>query len=118
MDIRRRGVMGHRAVIRGEVIRREVIKRGVIACIAVFLFVIAFMSRTMFTSMAREEHSATPYYKSIEIQEGDSLWGIAVRYKEGGPMDTGEYVNQLKEINGLQKDTIHAGQYLMVVYYE
>ncbi len=99
--------------------RRTAVRRVVVTCIAVLLFVIVFMGRTMVTSMAKEEgRKATPYYKSVQIQDGDSLWAIAARYKEGSHMDTHEYVNQLKQMNNLKKDTIHAGQYLTVVYYE
>ena len=94
-------------------------RRLVITCIAILLFVIIFMGRTMLISMAKEDkRAATPYYKSIQIQKGDSLWGIASRYKEGSSMNTHEYVNQLKQMNNLKKDTIHTGQYLTIVYFK
>ena len=85
-------------------------------CFTVLLFVSIIMGRTMFTSMAKEEGSrTTPYYKSVRIQEGDSL---ARQYREGSSMSMDEYVNQLRQMNGLKKDTIHTGQYLTVVYFE
>lgn len=88
-------------------------------CFTVLLFVSIIMGRTMFTSMAKEEGSRnTPYYKSVRIQEGDSLWRIARQYREGSSMSMEEYVNQLRQMNGLKKDTIHTGQYLTVVYFE
>ena len=65
-----------------------------------------------------EGSRTTPYYKSVRIQEGDSLWGIARQYREGSSMSMEEYVNQLRQMNGLKKDTIHTGQYLTVVYFE
>lgn len=88
-----------------------------VSCFAVLLLVTIFMGRAMFTSMAREEPAATPYYKSVRIQEGDTLWEIAGQYKEGSSMTTHEYVDRLIQMNRLKKDTIHAGQYLTVVYY-
>ena len=97
---------------------RKLMVKLVAACFAVLLFVTIFMGRTMFTSMAKEESGATPYYKSVQIQEGDSLWGLASQYKDGSSMSTHEYVDQLRQMNGLKKDTIHAGQYLTVVYYK
>lgn len=114
MNICRRRLTGKRAVM-----RRIAVRRVVITGIAVLLFVTVFMGRTMFISMAKEESQiAAPYYKSIQIQEGDSLWGIANQYKKGSSMDTHEYIDHLKQMNSLKKDTIHAGQYLTVVYYE
>ena len=38
--------------------------------------------------------------------------------QEGSSMSMEEYVNQLRQMNGLKKDTIHTGQYLTVVYFE
>ena len=93
-------------------------RKLMVTCFAVLLLVTVFMGRTMFTSMAKEEPAAEPYYKSIQIQEGDSLWEIASQYKEGSTMGTHEYVDRLIQMNGLKKDTIHAGQYLTVVYYK
>ena len=94
-------------------------RRLAATCFTVILFVSIIMGRTMFTSMAKEERSrSTPYYKSVRIQEGDSLWEIARQYREGSSMSMDEYVNQLRQMNGLKKDTIHTGQYLTVVYFE
>lgn len=94
-------------------------RRLAATCFTVLLFVSIIMRRTMFTSMAKEEGSrTTPYYKSVRIQEGDSLWGIARQYREGSSMSMEEYVNQLRQMNGLKRDTIHTGQYLTVVYFE
>ena len=36
----------------------------------------------MLTSMAEEEPmTVSPYYKSVEIKDGDNLWNIARQYK-------------------------------------
>lgn len=93
-------------------------RKLIVTCFTVLMFVTVFMGRTMFISMAKEEPSKEPYYKSIQIQDGDSLWEIASRYKEGSSMSTHEYVDCLIQMNSLKKDTIHAGQYLTVVYYK
>lgn len=59
-----------------------------------------------------------PYYASILIENGDSLWSIASRYASMTHMDVREYVEELKRINRLTTDRIHAGHYLMVAYYK
>lgn len=59
-----------------------------------------------------------PCYASIQVENGDSLWSIASRYAHKSPMDIQGYVDELKRINQLNGDTIHAGHYLMIVYYQ
>ena len=57
------------------------------------------------------------YYTSICLEEGDTLWSIAVRYNVHSNKSTEEYVRELRRMNGLSDDTIHAGHYLTVSYY-
>ncbi len=57
------------------------------------------------------------YYKSVRIEQGDSLWGLAEEYG-GSQMPAAEYVKELRTMNGLTSDTIHWGQYLTVLYFE
>ena len=55
------------------------------------LFVTILTGRTMLTTMAEEEPvTVSPYYRSVEIKEGDSLWNIARQYKKGSHMSTEE----------------------------
>ena len=56
------------------------------------------------------------YYTSIEIQKGDTLWGIADEYAESCRMSTTDYVAELKSMNGLKEDVIHSGQHLTIMY--
>lgn len=58
------------------------------------------------------------YYKSIEVKNGDSLWTIAKRYMNDDYDSVYDYIDDLKEINHLSSDRIHAGQYLTVSYYD
>ena len=58
------------------------------------------------------------YYKSIVIQPGDTLWDIALEYKTDDYGSTQEYVDELKEINSLESDSIQESQYLMIAYYD
>ena len=55
------------------------------------------------------------YYKSIIIEQGDSLWSIA---KEYACDDTYAYIKEIKQLNGLTSETIHAGQHLIIAYYD
>ena len=57
------------------------------------------------------------YYKSIEIEKGDSLWSIAKEYKTDAYENTQEYIDEIIELNNLSSKTIHEGQHLLVAYY-
>lgn len=71
-----------------------------------------------FSAAESDEHKTMyRYYKSIELEYGDSLWSIAEEYKLKGS-STQDYIDELMEINNLSSDTIHSGQHLVVVYYD
>ncbi len=62
--------------------RRLVRKRFLTGCFIMLLFVAILTGRSMLTSMAEEEPmTVSPYYKSVEIKDGDNLWNIARQYK-------------------------------------
>lgn len=87
----------------------------------VILFVLTaliFLGISHINTMAKESsESRQPYYSSILIQPGDTLWGIAREYHRDADMTMEEYREVLKQINGLKHDTIHAGRYLTVMSY-
>lgn len=58
------------------------------------------------------------YYTSIQIESGDTLWTIAEEYMCSEYDDVNDYINDVKQINNLHTDVIHAGAYLLVPYYE
>ena len=58
------------------------------------------------------------YYKSIEIQPGDTLWGIAEEFMTDEYSSVNEYINEVKKINGLDSDDIQDSQYLTIAYYD
>lgn len=102
--------------------RKRIAKRRMILLLAA-LFVIT-MGSVVFGSIfskAKNPTSDIPqykYYKSIIIEQGDSLWSIAEEYCTDDCTDTREYVAELKQLNSLTSDTIHAGQHLLVAYYD
>ena len=57
------------------------------------------------------------YYKSIEIENGDTLWTLADTYAGEQYASTQDYIDEVIHINHLSDDTIIAGQYLIVPYY-
>ena len=65
-----------------------------------------------------EDPVSFKYYKSIEIEEGDTLWGIAEEYMSDEYDSVQEYIAELKEINQLMTDDIQSANYLTVVCYD
>lgn len=63
-----------------------------------------------------EEPVAYTYYRSIQIEAGDTLWDIAEEYMTADCSSVEEYVEKLMELNNLSSDEIHAGEKLMIAY--
>lgn len=57
------------------------------------------------------------YYTSIEIQHGDSLWSIAETYVSDEYDSIQDYIDEIKEINHIDGDTITQGSYICIPYY-
>lgn len=99
--------------------RLQVYRRKLLASATILLLCMSVGGFMRMNVLADENVSPAlkPYYVSIRVEEGDSLWSIASRYAPKSPMDIREYIHTLKQINQLRDDTIHTGHYLMVVYY-
>ena len=102
--------------------KRQIAKRRMILLLAA-LFVITVGSIVCGSIFSSAKDSATDipqykYYKSITIEQGDSLWSIAQEYRSDTYEDVQEYINELVQLNGLTSMTIHEGQHLVVAYYD
>ncbi|WP_461812766.1 LysM peptidoglycan-binding domain-containing protein [Faecalimonas sp.] len=58
------------------------------------------------------------YYKSIEIKSGDTLWGIAQKYMTEEYDSPQEYIEEIKQINGLTSDNLQESKHILVAYYD
>ena len=95
---------------------------GMVALVLVMSMNFGFGS---FFSSAHDSVTEAPapseerYYKSVQIEKGDSLWSIAQQYR-GSEDSVYEYMDELAEANHLSlKDRYHLkeGDYLVVSYY-
>ena len=86
----------------------------------IILMMVICVSFGAFLVSAHEKTSAGDavykYYKSIEIQPGDTLWGIAEDTMTDEYDSVVEYVQVLKDMNNLDSDNIEAGQDLIIAY--
>ena len=64
---------------------------------------------------ASNVYTETTKYTSVKVMAGDTLWAIAEEYMPSG-YDTTSYIEEVKRINNLTEDTIHAGAYLVIPY--
>lgn len=56
---------------------------------------------------------------SVQVEQGQTLWSIADKYADLSEYkDYNEFIDDVKNINGLSDNTIHAGGYLIVPYFE
>ena len=103
--------------------QRALAKRRMILLLVTLLLItvgtVVFGSTFTF---AKDNESAAnqqfKYYKSIMIESGDSLWSIAEEYKTEHYDSSQDYIDELVVLNNLSSETIHAGQYLMIIYYD
>ena len=92
---------------------------GVVVIVGILLLLVLFVGGRRLRVHAQNEQRVVlkRYYTSVQIQQGDSLWKYAEEYGKGSGYSKKEYVEELKRMNGLTRDEIHAGRYLTVVYF-
>ena len=84
----------------------------------VFIFAWFLSSKTDISSVkASSLENSYKYYTSVQVKQGDSLWSIANAYMTAECGDVSDYVDEIKELNHLNDDAIHAGEYILVPYY-
>ena len=66
---------------------------------------------------AAEQSETNKYYTSVLIEEGDTLNEIASRYISPECGNRDEYVLEIRNINHIIGDEIHAGCYIVIPYY-
>ena len=83
--------------------------------IAMFLLVIFVVPER--SAAAKNTTTRTYRIASVEIEEGDSLWSIAEEYFTDEFGSLSSYISEIKRMNGITADTLYAGGYLLVPYY-
>lgn len=100
--------------------RQKERKKHIIITVLTFCLVtIISVTASSFLSHAkiRPEDEVLKYYKSVAIEEGDTLWAIALQNMDSEHYDITSYINEVKQMNGLRTDNITEGMYLILPYY-
>ena len=93
-------------------------KKRTLFLAAVLAFAILFGSIVGNAASKTSEPTYYKYYTSIMIESGDTLWDIAKAQDPDGRCNASDYIEELRRINHLESDEIHAGQHLTVFYYD
>ena len=95
------------------------IKKSLIVTFALItiIFISSFALTTFNLDIKANKHIKNKYFKSIEIKAGDSLWSIASDYISDEYDGIEDYIKELREMNGIKGNRIHAGEYISVAYY-
>ena len=83
----------------------------------VLLFLIVWGGLIITANVKAAEPAQERIYVSVKIKTKDTLWSIAEQYCEQGSV--ADYVDDLKEINGIVNDrALKPGASLIVYYYQ
>lgn len=53
------------------------------------------------------------YYECVQVQKGDTIWGIAEEYKMDGT-DTEQMVDEIMELNSIKNTNVRSGESIIV----
>lgn len=102
---------------REEKVRIQKILIGIAAIIIISLVILLGTSISAFASLRTKPQPLYKYYTSIEVQSGDTLWGIADEYTQGTDVVIDDYIDEVCQLNHISGKEIHSGEYLVVSYY-
>lgn len=102
--------------------RRAQRNKRVFTSIAVMFVITLIVVTTVYLNNvdANSSGNSTPkykYYKSYQIQPGDTLTTIAEEYTKNTNISVDEYIKEVSKNNNLISDDINSGNYLYIAYY-
>ncbi len=94
------------------------IKKLLLAVFSLLFIFIGVIFTKKDSSRSFADSANTKYFKSIEVDSGDTLWDIAELYITDDYSSIQDYVDEIIDINQLNKDgRINSGCYIIVPYY-
>jgi hypothetical protein len=87
---------------------------------ATVIIITASILLVSFSSQANDAvyQPSYKYFKSIQVEKGDTLWSIANEYRDCEHYEsTTDYIKEVRKINSLTSDNIIAGSHIIIPYY-
>ena len=97
----------------------QMLPKRIVVTIALLLaaVILAGGSISGFARARREEDASYKYYTSILVENGDTLWSIALENMTPEYEQIEEYISEVRRLNHLCGDNIRAGEYLTLPRY-
>jgi len=113
--------VSERRIRNNRIRRRRQLKHHILMFITTVLLISCF-SVCFFSFKAKaqsgSEEIAYKYYKSITVENGDTIWDYAEKYADSEYYDSYDcYIKEVIRINSLSDDSIQSGQYIIIPYY-
>ena len=104
-----------------QIRRQRERKRNIILAFCTFclILILSLTINSFLLNDKTNKEMTCKYYKSIMIEEGDTLWSIASQNLNDVNINItiSAYIKEIMKMNGLQSDRITAGMYLVIPYY-
>lgn len=97
-------------------VSRLIYNNKIMLTLVLVLFLSVFLFGGMKLVQANESIQYEKSFATIEIEAGDTLSSLAAEYSISS-VGAADYIQEVKEINNLKSDTIHAGCYLLIPVY-
>ena len=97
--------------------RRRQGRRLAVVVLTVVAAVLAGGSISGFARARAAEEDVYKCYDSIRIENGDTLWSIAVKHRNPDYDRIEEYIREVRRLNHICGDRLYAGEYLTIPCY-
>ena len=110
-----------RRIRNNRIRRKREMRRNILMSLLTIMLVIS-LSLIFFgfgtKAQSNEAEISYKYYKSITVQDGDTLWKYAEEYGDSAYYDSNqEYIDEVIKMNTLTDDEIISGQHIIIPYY-
>jgi hypothetical protein len=84
---------------------------------SLFILFLAITLGSFFSKASESENTLFKYYKTIEIDSGETLWDLAVEYANEREHTYQDYIDEVKRMNHLENDLILSGDIIIIPYF-